>query len=101
MSKLFYACCILWLSILFIGCSKKDTWQVAWYDNWLENWETYGPVFDTYEWCKDFALSKLVDYNDYSYCAKNCHSSIGDTPICEDAVRSWEIYPGSNVFENI
>ena len=101
MSK-FYIPLICAIFLGFVWCWNKEKWQGAWYANGLIHWtEQYCPVFDNYKACKDWALSKLVDSNHYSYCMSECHDTAPDgTPICKKAVRSRAPIPGfSEVFE--
>lgn len=93
---------ILILLLLFIsGCGKpKDIWQGAYYKYGQQENEMYGPIFNNYEACKTWALGKIVNSDDTVNCMKNCHDSLGDTPICEEVVRNWAPLPGSKTFSN-
>lgn len=93
---------ILFLIVVF-GHGKPNseaTWQGSYYKNGLQENEMYGPVFTNFEACKSWALGKITYSDDTSNCMKNCHSSLGDTPVCEEVVRNWAPFPNSHTFEN-
>ncbi|OQB93555.1 MAG: hypothetical protein BWX82_00365 [Parcubacteria group bacterium ADurb.Bin115] len=99
----------LLLSVIFLfaitlsGCGKPSsatTWQGSYYKNRLQENEIYGPVFTNFEACKSWALGKIVNKEDTANCSKNCHDSVGDTPVYEEVVRNWAPFPSSNTFEN-
>ena len=82
---------LLWCS----KTSKAESWQWAYYYWWTDDTNiVQWPVFTNYEWCKEWALQmKKKAYNWYTYCSKNCHTSVDSTPICEEVVRSWHPMP--------
>jgi len=44
---------------------------------------------------------KIENSDDTANCNKNCHKALGDgTPICEEVVRNWAPFPGSDTFDN-
>lgn len=84
-----------------ISCGKNTVWQVVYYEHGHQEKEEYGPVFNNYEACKDWALKQIVNNDDDVHCAKNCHDVLEDgTSVCEVVVRTWEPLPGSATFEN-
>lgn len=89
------------LALFLVGCSKKSSWQGIYYEHGLEKNEEYGPVFDNYQACLKWALFKIRNNDDDVHCAKNCHDALQDgTPVCEDVVRRWALFPGSYTFDN-
>lgn len=104
MKKLFLVFVLVFWFVLLSGCnnSNKTIWQGAYYNWWTNDSDIeYWPIFTDYEGCKSWAISKKSDaYNNYTYCAKNCHDSVDGTPICEEVVRTWEPLPWSNTFDN-
>lgn len=91
------------LGVLFLaGCGSKSSWQGAYYDGWNADSDiVYWPIFTNYEGCKNWAISMMPSaYNNYVFCAKNCHDAVAWTPICEEAVRSWAPFERSMTFDN-
>ena len=80
--------------------SSETIWQGAYYKHGLQENEIYGPVFTNFEGCKSWALGKIINDDDTANCNKNCHDSLGDTPVCEEVVRNWAPFAGSNTFDN-
>ncbi|MDD3262593.1 MAG: hypothetical protein PHR61_01995 [Candidatus Absconditabacteria bacterium] len=101
MKKIFLTSIFAFGLIVLSGCSKS-TWQGAYYNGGTNDSDiVYGPIFTNYEGCKSWAIGNASDaYNNYAYCAKNCHDSVAGTPICEEVVRTWQPLPGSNTFDN-
>jgi len=94
---------LLFISVLLLlgGCSEKVTWQGTYYEHGLEENEEYGPVFDNYQACKNWAISQINNSDDDAHCSKNCHDTMQDgTPVCEEVVRTWAPFPHSYTFDS-
>lgn len=101
MKKLLSSLLLFVLIILMTSCGTKSTWQGTYYKHGLEVNEEYGPVFDNYEACKTWVLNTKSNSDDQFTCSKNCHDVLQDgTPVCETVVRNWELYLGSDTFDN-
>ena len=72
---------------------KHDIWQWFYFPEGLLDWtEVSWPIFDNYEACRDWALSKYNNWYE-SRCSKNCHDSKGWMGICEEVIRTWHPLP--------
>ena len=103
MKKVLLLPVIFLFAITLSGCGKpssETTWQGSYYKNGLQENEMYGPVFTNFEACKSWAIGKITNNDDTANCSKNCHDSLGDTPVCEEVVRNWAPFPGSTTFDN-
>ena len=101
MKKILSSLLLLLLTTLLVGCGEQSIWQGIYYEHGQEQNEEYGPVFDNYEACKNWALNQIRNSDDDVHCAKNCHDTVQDgTPVCEDVVRTWAPFLGSYTFDN-
>jgi len=102
MKKLSFIFVLIFWFVLLSGCGSKSSWQGAYYDWWNADSDiVYWPIFTNYEGCKNWAISMMPSaYNNYVFCAKNCHDAVAWTPICEEAVRSWAPFERSMTFDN-
>lgn len=90
---------LLLLCIFTFWCWKKDIRQWFYYPTVLEEGrELAWPIFDNYEWCKNWAIDNFKKWYE-AYCTKNCKDSVDWTPICEDVIRTRRPISTSKVFE--
>ena len=104
MKKILFGLSLLvFIIVLFnhIKTDSKPIWQGAYYEHGKEESEVYGPIFNNFNGCKEWALGKIVYADDTVACSKNCHSALGDgTPVCEEVVRNWAPFSTSQTFYN-